>query len=73
MRGRFLMPNDDTGTPKEQIIILQGVVNAILRTIPQASIEGIRASSSEFAARQGLDPFVTERALERIFERVHQD
>lgn len=67
------MTNDDTRMLKEQIIILQGVVNALLHTVPQDSIEDVRANSREFAGRQRLDPLVTERALDRIFERVHQD
>lgn len=67
------MTNDDTRMLKEQIIILQGVVNALLQTAPKGSIQDIRANSLDFAARQRLDPLVTERALDRIFERVHQD
>lgn len=67
------MFDENTNMLKEQIRILQGVVNALLRKLPAGELLDIQRIAEEYAVGYRVDEFVTHRTLEDIFTRTHLD
>ncbi|MFT8723354.1 MAG: hypothetical protein ABF759_12400 [Acetobacter malorum] len=67
------MQDKNTAMLKEQVRILQGVVNALLRKLPTSELEDVRRIAEEYAVGYRVDEMITSRALDDIFTRTHLD
>lgn len=67
------MLDENTIMLKEQIRILQGVVNALLRKLPSSELADVRGIAEEYAVGYRVDEMITTRALDDIFTRTHLD
>ncbi|GCD53000.1 hypothetical protein [Acetobacter pasteurianus] len=67
------MQDENTKMLKEQVRILQGVVNALLRKLPASELEDVRRIAEEYATGFRVEDPITHRALDDIFKRTHLD
>lgn len=67
------MFDENTKMLKEQIRILQGVVNALLRRLPAEELRDIQRIAEEYATGFRVEEPITHGALHDIFKRTHLD